>query len=50
MWSIVDYSTMSNKEEEVHPREQTAEVSMWTNSWFGLFGTFDDDANLNFAL
>jgi hypothetical protein len=42
MWSVVDYSTMSNRSVEDLEQSQSHDTSVWPHSWMGLFGTMPD--------
>ncbi|KEF63226.1 uncharacterized protein A1O9_01203 [Exophiala aquamarina CBS 119918] len=41
MWSLVDYSTMSNDASTGLMENQSHETNLWFDSWFGMFGNMD---------
>ena len=42
MWSVVDYSTISNEEVSESTQDQQPDASLWYNSWIDLFSTTED--------
>lgn len=50
MWSVVDYSTMSNRAPGELVAEEPADAMAWQDSWIGLFGGLDDQYDMNFEL
>lgn len=50
MWSVVDYSTMSNEFISEAQGVNQADFRDWPESWFGLFGTIDDQGELAFGM
>lgn len=45
MWSLVDYSTMSNDAPTGLMENQSHETNLWFDSWFGMFGNMDTDSD-----
>lgn len=43
MWSLVDYSTMSNDAAAGLMDSQSHETNLWFDSWFGMFGNMDTE-------
>ena len=50
IWSVVDYSTMSNRAIEDVEYSQLLDSSPWPNSWMGLFGTMEDVTDFTFDM
>ncbi|KAK5064314.1 hypothetical protein LTR84_000147 [Exophiala bonariae] len=43
MWSLVDYSTMSNDAPTGLMENQSHETNLWFDSWFGMFGNIETE-------
>jgi len=43
MWSLVDYSTMSNGASAGLMENRSHETNLWFDSWFGMFGNMDTE-------